>query len=185
MFSFRSFRAPNAARTWPWSWLLISSAVISSCGTHASGIEECRRIERARCQSAAQCGLVDDVGACERYVQDQCLHGMPDDLGPSNSDVTACVEAIEDVGSCAKRLGRKADPSDCSQDTVNSAAASRVCQLVERPERLEDCRFLGDSEGEKDAASDEGDGDDDDSVSDAAAPETPKATIDAAADAEP
>lgn len=167
--------------------MVISSA---SCGTQASGIEECRQIENARCQSAAQCGLIDDVAACERYVRDQCLHGIPDDLGPSNSEVTACVEAIEDVGSCAKRLGDKADPSNCSQDSVNSATASRVCQLVERPERLEDCRFLGEFKAEKDSGGDDDEGngdegDDEASVTDAAAPEPAKTPSDAAADAAP
>lgn len=147
----------------------------ASCGTHTSGIEECRQIERARCQSAVPCGLIEDVAACERYVQDQCLHGMPDDLGPSKTDVSACVDAIEDVGSCAKSLGRKADPSECRQASVKSAAASRVCQLVERPEQLEDCRFLGTSEAEMDASRDEDEEDAEDTT-----PSEPDAAADAA-----
>lgn len=112
------------------------------CGTKTSGIEECRQIELARCRSAGECGVIEDVSACERYVEDHCLHGFDPALGPSKTDVQACAEAIEDVGACAERSGTKTDPQSCRQSSLRNANVTRVCDLVERPDRIPSCRFL-------------------------------------------
>lgn len=122
------------------------------CGTKATLVEECRQIELARCRSAAECGLVPDEAACRRYVDDQCRHGFPGDLGPSKSDVQACAEAIEDIATCADRSGGKTDPNECKQSSLHETGEDRVCDLVERPEKLADCRFLQTDEEDFDAA---------------------------------
>jgi hypothetical protein len=166
-------------------WAVVLS--LSACGTNATGIEECRQIELARCHSAAQCGLIEDVAACERYIADECRHGLPPDLGPSSSNVTSCVKAINDVASCAKRSGNKTAPSDCGRASLESANADNVCDLVEHPEEIPRCSFL--AEPSKSDEADENDEDED--VADAASkPETPQEpaatpTADAAADASP
>src|SRR4051812_33957863 len=59
-----------------------------ACGTEPVGVEACRRIETARCENAFSCGIdlskpvhrgdtpSLDVGACKRYYEDACLHGL-------------------------------------------------------------------------------------------------------------
>ncbi len=124
---------------------LASALVFTSafgCGTKASGIEECRQIELARCRSGELCGLIEDAQACERYVEDHCLHGFDPALGPSKAEVLECSEAIEDVGACAQRSGTKTNPDVCRETSLRKANASRVCDLVERPERIPSCEFL-------------------------------------------
>lgn len=115
---------------------------VAACGTKATGVEECRQIESARCRSAAQCGLIDDVAACERYVTDECRHGFAPNLGPSSSNVTSCVKALGDVEACAKRSGKKTAPGDCGRASLEAAKAENVCELVEHPEQIPRCSFL-------------------------------------------
>lgn len=82
-----------------------------ACGTEAKGVDACKRIERVRCESAAACGIdlsrpvhrgdspSDDVGACIRYYDDACLHGLASGVEPGNVAVDECVKALE-TGSC-------------------------------------------------------------------------------------
>ncbi len=145
---FLALRA-RLVRRRPWRYdaaLSLVSAVAftfaSGCGTKASGVEECRQIEMARCRSAERCGSIEDAEACERYVEDHCLHGLDPALGPSKAEVLECSEAIEDVGACAQRSGTKTNPDVCRETSLRKANASRVCDLVERPERIPSCGFL-------------------------------------------
>lgn len=84
----------------------------SACGTDPVGVEDCRRIEKVRCESAPACGIdlgrpvhsgdtaEKDVAACIRFYDDQCLHGLVLTKAPARSDVDACVDAIID-GDCS------------------------------------------------------------------------------------
>lgn len=84
---------------------------VLACGTEAKGVDACKRIERIRCESAAACGIdlsrpvhrgdspSADVGACIRYYDDACLHGIASGVEPGNVAVDECVKAIE-TGSC-------------------------------------------------------------------------------------
>ncbi len=150
---------------------------MAGCGVKASGVQECRQIERARCESAAACGIIEDVAACERYVEDQCRHGFPPDLGPSNSSVAACVKAIQDVGVCAERSGKKTAPGDCGRSSLSGADADRVCELVEHPESIPRCDFLAE------AASADEDSEDAAAEPEKAEEEEAETAVDAGADA--
>jgi hypothetical protein len=89
--------------------LAIASAV--ACGTEPVGVEACQKVERVRCESAAACGIdlsrpthsgdtpEKDVGACIRYYDDQCLHGIVSSNEPAPQAVDACVDAII-AGTC-------------------------------------------------------------------------------------
>ena len=86
-------------------------ASLFACGTEAKGVEACKRVERVRCESAAACGIdltkpvhrgdtaSQDVGACIRYYDDACLHGLASGVDPGNVAVDDCVRALE-TGSC-------------------------------------------------------------------------------------
>ncbi len=41
------------------------------CGTDAIGVDDCRRIELARCAAAETCGLISDLGQCQSFYRDQ------------------------------------------------------------------------------------------------------------------
>lgn len=116
----------------------------SGCGTDAVGVEDCRRIEQARCAAAAPCGEVDDVDACQRFYRDQCLHGVSGrDPGPR--EVDACVTAIEAAGRCA-RSDADAPLESCDSDAPDPAPnLETACDVVLYPERAEACSFLLDS----------------------------------------
>lgn len=93
---------------------LAIAAVGSSvgCGTDPVGVDACRKIERARCESAIGCGIdlrrplhsgdepVNDTAACIRFYDDQCLHGLVTSKEPSPQSVDACVNAII-TGDCS------------------------------------------------------------------------------------
>jgi len=97
-----------------------------ACGTEPVGVDACRRIERVRCESAPACGIdlraplhsgdkpENDVAACIRYYDDQCLHGLAVSKEPSARDVDACVNAI----------------------------ITGDCSVVKAPETDEACKFL-------------------------------------------
>lgn len=102
--------------------------VTSACGTDPVGVDACRRIEGARCENAASCGIDLsqpahrgdsanlDVGACKRFYDDQCLHGLVVTEDPGNLKVQACV------------------------DTLNDPATS--CDVIVNPEHAPACSFL-------------------------------------------
>ncbi|MBX3186917.1 MAG: hypothetical protein KF819_07880 [Labilithrix sp.] len=83
-----------------------------ACGTEPVGVESCRQIERARCENARSCGIdlsrpvhrgdtpSQDVGACIRYYEDACLHGLVAPADPGAVAVQACVDAINNTPDC-------------------------------------------------------------------------------------
>lgn len=101
-------------------------ASVVACGTDPVGVEACQKIEKVRCESAPACNISlerprhigdspsNDVAACIRYYDDQCLHGIVAQKEPAPQDVDACVNAIIN-GSCA---------------------------VVERPETAPECALL-------------------------------------------
>jgi hypothetical protein len=116
------------------------------CGTDAKGVDECRDIERARCQAAASCGIVNDAEACERFYRDHCLHGMAT-TPPSSAEVAACVRTIQVAGSCASENGIDALLMTCptpenEADVLRAPRASRACEIVATPELADNCAFL-------------------------------------------
>ncbi len=95
--------------------LAVAFGIVASsaaCGTEPVGVEACRKIERVRCESAHACGIdlhrplhsgdapENDVAACIRYYDDQCLHGLVVTKEPSPQAVDACVDAII-TGDCS------------------------------------------------------------------------------------
>lgn len=116
------------------------------CGTDAKGVEDCRDIERARCNAAAACGILTDVEACERFYRDHCLHGLAT-APPSPTAVDECVETINSLGSCvrASDQGKDVFLSECvAADGVLDATSSslRACYVVQHPEYADRCSFL-------------------------------------------
>ena len=124
--------------------LVAGAALLAACGTSAVGIEDCRSIERARCQAARSCatsGLdsTSDEDICLRYARDNCLHGLPVQP-PTQGSVTNCVNAITAAGACATK---KTPLSECTavRDDVARVSAT-VCEIIENPEQISDCAFL-------------------------------------------
>lgn len=107
------------------SALMIAGAM--ACGSEAVGVDACRKIEGARCENARSCGIdltnpvhrgtspSDDVGACKRFYDDACLHGLVAPTDPGTVAVQACVDAINNA-------------TDCS--------------IVKNPEKSQACAFL-------------------------------------------
>ena len=117
-------------------------ATAASCGTDAAGIDDCRDIEKARCSAGANCGLISDVEACERFYRDQCLHGLTT-KPPPNAAVERCVNTIVAAGNCAA-AGPDTLLADCPAPgvTVNAPTLTRACDIVQTPELTEECAFL-------------------------------------------
>lgn len=116
-------------RTSALAFVLAAGAVVAlaaACGTNPVGVESCRKIEQARCESAPACGI--DLGtpvhrgdtpelavaACIRYYDDACLHGLEAPEDPGSVKTQACVDAI-----------------------INGD-----CDVVKTPEKHPDCAFL-------------------------------------------
>lgn len=106
----------------------VGLAAAMACGTQPVGVESCRKIEIARCENANACGIdlskpvhrgdtpSLDVGACKRYYEDACLHGLVIPEDPGAVIVDACVEAINDP--------------------------ANGCDVVKSPEKHPKCAFL-------------------------------------------
>lgn len=94
--------------------LLAMGGLVSAlaCGTDPVGVGSCRQIEEARCENANSCGIdltkpvhrgdspSLDVGACKRFYQDACLHGLAAPNDPGAVAVQACVDAINNTSDC-------------------------------------------------------------------------------------
>lgn len=92
--------------------LAFAAASATACGTEPVGVEACQKIERVRCESAPACGIdlhrplhtgdkpENDVAACIRYYDAQCLHGLVITKEPGPQAVDACVDAII-AGDCS------------------------------------------------------------------------------------
>lgn len=137
--------ALGARRIVPAASLLVGVALLAGpgCGTDAVGIDDCRDIERARCEAAAHCGVVDDVDECQRFYRDQCLHGLSVE-SPGAIAVESCVSVIQKAGACARdHGGADASLADCDGDVSDATVdADEACDLVLYPERAAECRFL-------------------------------------------
>jgi hypothetical protein len=124
----------------------LSCALLTApgCGTDAQGIGDCRAIEQERCSAAANCGdsrggkVVDDVGSCQRFYRDQCLHGTST-ASPGAPQITDCVNAIRAAGECAAATPDTQD-SLCGAPFITNPDVA--CDSILSPERLPDCRFL-------------------------------------------
>lgn len=101
------------------AWVRVTAVTLAAvalggafaCGTDPVGVETCRRIEFARCENAPACNVSlerpvhrgdspsDDVGACKRYYDTACLHGLAAPTDPGGPQVQACVDAIN-TGPC-------------------------------------------------------------------------------------
>ena len=76
--------------------------IYAACGSDATGIDECRQIENARCAAAPNCPAINlnvppyatsSVDGCKAYYQDACLHGL--EVGdPGAPAIAACIAAI-------------------------------------------------------------------------------------------
>lgn len=123
---------------------IVGAASEVACGTSAVGIEDCRSIERARCQAARSCDFgIDsnsDEEVCLRFARDNCLHGMLVQA-PTAGSVTKCVNAINAAGACATK---KTSLSDCGAVGVVTPATATICEIIENPEQITACEFLTD-----------------------------------------
>lgn len=124
---------------------LLPLAAHPGCGTDARGVDDCRDIERARCEAAFTCGQVSDLDRCRRFYRDHCLHGLAV-TPPSQSRVEACVGTIKKASACVKRAGTAATLADCAGDgevvTTDPIGISYACEVVSTPERTAECSFL-------------------------------------------
>jgi len=137
------------------------AALGPSCSTDAVGVEDCRKLEEARCAAAATCpSLFGEVNVsdCERFYRDQCLHGLAASSSPGKLAVQRCVESIARAGECSEELGEDASIGDCEDLESNDDELETVCELVEHPEAMPDCEFLLDIEEEEPEPSEGGSG---------------------------
>lgn len=98
--------------------LALGLAGAFACGTQPVGVDACRKIEGARCENAKSCGIdlstpvhrrdsptpagqdQQDVGACKRFYEDACLHGLVTTVDPGAVATQACVDAINGTQDC-------------------------------------------------------------------------------------
>jgi hypothetical protein len=127
-----------------WAVIACGSALglNAGCDTDAVGIEECRRIEQARCEAAPPCRDGDfDVDDCKRFYRDHCLHGVLLEDAPSEPDVRRCVEGIRAAGSCAATLGPETPAGSCEPPLMAPDAVT-ACGAIDEPELMASCAFL-------------------------------------------
>jgi hypothetical protein len=121
-------------------------AYAAGCDTHAVGIDECRAIELERCRAARSCNLglalPDAEIECERFSQDNCLHGLPTPSAPRPTDLQRCVAVIHSAGVCARKSGAETRADDCGLAGTFSPANATVCEVIQAPEEASECAFL-------------------------------------------
>jgi uncharacterized membrane protein YgcG len=127
----------------------LAGLVPTACGTDAVGIDACRRIERFRCKAAPYCPAfdtwtADDVTACEELYRDQCLHGVAAEEAPSDSQVDACITAINEAAACQERgvASMGACPAAPLVAGIDAAGTPPCEVITDHPERLLGCSFL-------------------------------------------
>jgi uncharacterized membrane protein YgcG len=127
---------------------LLFATLPPSCSTKAVGIDECRRIEEARCEAAIECPeefdvrTSADVAACKRFYHDHCLHGLDVSDAPGKPKVTDCVDSIQRLGRCAKSNGAASLITECDSLTSSDLDVTRVCGALYHPQVLKSCSFL-------------------------------------------
>lgn len=135
MSAFRSLCAAVASAVT--TFLVVHS---SGCGTDAVGVDECRKIEEARCEAGVPCGVVDDADACKRFYRDQCLHGMQNAEKPGDPAVNKCIATIKAAGRCA--AAEVENLADCPEPPTAGTTLTKVCDVVLEPELVVECDFL-------------------------------------------
>lgn len=131
----------------------------SGCGTDAVGVEDCRKIESARCEAASHCGSslsVTNAQACQRFYRTQCLHGLTSGKEPGAGEVQACVQVIQAAGRCAEGLDPAAPLSDCGEMSLarqSNPVLVGACDVVKTPELTDECAFLAETPPAADAGS--------------------------------
>ncbi|MEO8796811.1 MAG: hypothetical protein ABI551_02925, partial [Polyangiaceae bacterium] len=116
---------------------IVSLALFAACGTDATGVDTCRKIETARCQRAPSCGVSLDtpphvaknVDGCVDYYRDACLHGLTV-ADPGTPAADACVNVISD-GSCSYVLHPELAPECSFLQTAADAGAADAASVVE------------------------------------------------------
>jgi hypothetical protein len=123
----------------------LGTRAMTACGPDAVGVDACRQIEQARCEAAAACGTVSDVADCQRFYRDHCLHGLAAETAPGDPAVARCVEAIQQAGLCEKEAPDTpldACPDGAPATPFSGADVEVPCDIVERPELVQECAFL-------------------------------------------
>jgi hypothetical protein len=106
--------------SWPAALRIAALAVTAcaACGTDASGVDVCKRVEEARCRRAPACGIRleppystdgDPVAACIRFYDVACLHGL-EASAAAPQEVDRCVSAITG-GACSVVATPETDPA--------------------------------------------------------------------------
>jgi len=111
-----------------------------ACGTDPIGVDSCRKIEGARCENAFSCGIdlskpvhrgdspSADVGACKRYYEDACLHGLSIAADPGAVVVQGCVDAINTTTDCEVVKAPEKDPRCAFLVPPNTVAADAAAE---------------------------------------------------------
>jgi hypothetical protein len=143
--------------------------VVASCGVSSVGETACRQIEWTRCSLAPKCETGFDVGECQRFYRDECLVGVQNTANTTdpNSLWQPCVNALNSVASCVQ--GGSGSALECEQLIPDASclevdASANACNIIlDCPELLTACSFVGTFE----PAADAGDGGDADASEDA------------------
>jgi hypothetical protein len=129
--------------------LLGGGSLFLACDTDAVGVQDCRDIERARCDAARFCDMRivsdDEVAACKRFARDNCLHGFEVADTPSSTELRQCVQVIEAAGACAEQGGAEVLVAACNPRTRGLERVSgrrAACEVVASPEFAPQCHFL-------------------------------------------
>jgi hypothetical protein len=125
----------------------LSIALGAGCGADPVGVDDCRKIENARCEAASHCSnrfSITDVDACQRFYRNQCLHGLYTGQSPAAGQVAACVRVIQTAGACAAQNSPTAALAACGDPLASETdpALVDVCKVVESPELTAECAFL-------------------------------------------
>lgn len=78
-------------------------------------------------------------------------------------DVQSCMARLEAAGQCATELGAEAAPADCSE-SLPAPEAVTICDVVLRPELLNECAFLTAEAANDDDATENEDASEDDAL---------------------
>lgn len=134
-------------RNWFAFTAIAAGVVYPACSTKAVGVDECRRIEYARCEAAPNCPAqfsVTDVEQCKLFYRDHCLHGLGVSAAPSGNAVKNCIVAIQDLATCAAEFdGAAALLANCATEvTTTNPKITKACKLLAAPEAIAECSFL-------------------------------------------
>ena len=122
------------------------------CSTGAIAIQQCREIERQRCEGAAVCGVIksSEVDSCKRFYNDQCLHGIAGDEEPTADEQTDCLEFLQEM---------QADAEAAREDN-DQGSLEDSCQILAEPWDYEQCEFINRQVAQGGAGSEDDDEDD-------------------------